>query len=496
MKTIVLAIAILISILSISASAAVDTLWARTYDETSTDVARRVGIDVAGNVYACGTPNWTVIKYYPDGDTAWLRQYSGEVNDMIVTPGGDIYMTGENSGYTTMKVNSEGETVWSFNFSSGYGEAICVDDVGNIYTTGTRYTDMTSGYDYFTVKYYDLGIGDFDTAWARTYTYVTADNDFARDIAVGQDGSVYVTGQSLRQGYDYDFATVAYDADGNESWVWRYSGSFLDEGVAVAVDGDGYACATGYTRVNPPMGAEDYITLRFDPSGDTVWTRTFNGTGNFQDMPTDVCIDQAGNIYVAGTSYGTFERDYLTIKYTQTGDMEWQRRYDFHTNSSDWTLAMFMDHNEDIWVTGRGNTSIDHKSDWMTLKYEASGNWDVISSFNGESDGRDYAYDIVVGTDNRFYVAGYLAQTSDDIPDLDFAVVAFQMSVAGDADGSGGVDIDDVVYLIAYIFGGGPEPVPEVCLGDADGSGGVDIDDVVYLIAYIFNGGPEPIDAC
>ena len=61
----------------------------------------------------------------------------------------------------------------------------------------------------------------------------------------------------------------------------------------------------------------------------------------------------------------------------------------------------------------------------------------------------------------------------------------------GDADGSGGVDISDAVFLIAYIFGGGPAPNP-YCLGDADGSGGVDISDAVYLIAYIFGGGPAP----
>jgi len=63
----------------------------------------------------------------------------------------------------------------------------------------------------------------------------------------------------------------------------------------------------------------------------------------------------------------------------------------------------------------------------------------------------------------------------------------------GDADASGGVDIDDVVYLINYIFSGGPEPVPYES-GDADCSGGVDIDDVVYLINYIFSGGHTPCD--
>jgi hypothetical protein len=64
----------------------------------------------------------------------------------------------------------------------------------------------------------------------------------------------------------------------------------------------------------------------------------------------------------------------------------------------------------------------------------------------------------------------------------------------GDADGNGGVDIDDVVHLINYIFSGGSAPNPTEA-GDADCSGGVDIDDVVYLINYIFSGGNAPCDA-
>jgi len=65
--------------------------------------------------------------------------------------------------------------------------------------------------------------------------------------------------------------------------------------------------------------------------------------------------------------------------------------------------------------------------------------------------------------------------------------------MCGDADGSGAVDIDDAVYLIQYIFAGGPAPVP-IESGDSDCSGDVDIDDVVYLINYIFGGGNTPCD--
>jgi hypothetical protein len=63
----------------------------------------------------------------------------------------------------------------------------------------------------------------------------------------------------------------------------------------------------------------------------------------------------------------------------------------------------------------------------------------------------------------------------------------------GDADSSGDVDIDDAVYLVNYIFSGGPPPNPfEV--GDVGCADGVDIDDVVYLVVFIFGGGPVPCD--
>ncbi|MFH1893883.1 MAG: hypothetical protein ABIK83_14520 [Candidatus Zixiibacteriota bacterium] len=60
----------------------------------------------------------------------------------------------------------------------------------------------------------------------------------------------------------------------------------------------------------------------------------------------------------------------------------------------------------------------------------------------------------------------------------------------GDADQSGGVDIDDIVYLFAYICFGGPMPPP---CGDVDGNCVIDGFDIVYLIHNIFTGGPAPI---
>ena len=61
----------------------------------------------------------------------------------------------------------------------------------------------------------------------------------------------------------------------------------------------------------------------------------------------------------------------------------------------------------------------------------------------------------------------------------------------GDANGSCSINISDAVYLIAYIFSGGPAPWP-VLDGDANCDNAVNISDAVYLIAYIFSSGPAP----
>jgi len=73
--------------------------------------------------------------------------------------------------------------------------------------------------------------------------------------------------------------------------------------------------------------------------------------------------------------------------------------------------------------------------------------------------------------------------------------VGYCGGICGDADGSNSVSIGDAVFIINYIFGGGPPPVP--LLGaDADCSGGVSIGDAVYLINFIFGGGSAPCAAC
>jgi hypothetical protein len=61
------------------------------------------------------------------------------------------------------------------------------------------------------------------------------------------------------------------------------------------------------------------------------------------------------------------------------------------------------------------------------------------------------------------------------------------------------LDVSDLVYLIDYLFQGGPAPLPYVDQGDVNADGIVDIQDVVYLLNFVFlcePGGPKDYENC
>ena len=53
------------------------------------------------------------------------------------------------------------------------------------------------------------------------------------------------------------------------------------------------------------------------------------------------------------------------------------------------------------------------------------------------------------------------------------------------------VSVADVVYLISYLFRGGPSPHP-LENGDVNCDGKVTVSDVLHLVNYLFKGGPPP----
>lgn len=64
--------------------------------------------------------------------------------------------------------------------------------------------------------------------------------------------------------------------------------------------------------------------------------------------------------------------------------------------------------------------------------------------------------------------------------------------ICGDVDGNPGINILDIVFLINYIYKGGPAAEPMDAM-EINGDTFINILDIVYLINNIYKGGPEPL---
>jgi energy-converting hydrogenase Eha subunit C len=92
--------------------------------------------------------------------------------------------------------------------------------------------------------------------------------------------------------------------------------------------------------------------------------------------------------------------------------------------------------------------------------------------------------------DNDNYLDLAVANANSDNVSILINLVVLPF-IRGDANGDGVINAADVVYLINYLYIGGPAPNP-LQAGDVNSDGVINASDVVYLINYLFISGPPP----
>jgi hypothetical protein len=129
---------------------------------------------------------------------------------------------------------------------------------------------------------------------------------------------------------------------------------------------------------------------------------------------------------------------------------------------------------------------------WVSgdLPYGLNFNGGTMGTISGRSTSKSTWYFTVAVSDGSIPAKADTATLTLTV--IDSASATY---VCGDAGADCAVDISDVVYLIEYIFSGGPAPKP-LQAGNTNCDQGFDISDVVYLISYIFSGGLVPCYGC
>jgi hypothetical protein len=172
--------------------------------------------------------------------------------------------------------------------------------------------------------------------------------------------------------------------------------------IVTDISGNMYVCGAKSNASNL-----DYYVAKYSPTGTLVWSQIYNGTGNNDDIPSDIELDAAGNIYVTGTSYGTglSFTDIVTIKFDNSGVSQWVKRYNFGSNP-EVGIGLKLDNANNVFVCGSAANNMSD-ADFIVLKYDpTTGNQLNLIRHSSVGNGLDSPTEMVIDNNNKIYVVG------------------------------------------------------------------------------------------
>ena len=375
--------------------------WSSYFDNTPqlADFNAMIGRDSTGAVYVGGTSN-------SDPETT--------DTDIVL-----------------FKNDANGNRVWSrsFNGPGDYRDALrdmVVDAAGNIYLAGYTYTTNAenpalNSYDYLLLKYNSAG----DLVWTKFYGGNPGYDDFARSLKVDPAGNVYVAGYSWGIGTYANYATVKYDANGNQVWAKRFAGGNGEILNEVEVDASGNVYVTGYSNRTAAGGSEDIVTIKYNAAGEQQWLNRYNSTTDDSDEGYGLEITAAGDVLVIGETYD-FEVSTTFIHKINgsEGTTVWTHDVgEVQGGQQVYPEAMRLDADGNIILTGMLYDELSYNVDTFVVKMnaEATRTWSRV--YDGPAD-EDYDGDpkVIVGPDRSIY----LVVTSEGFFNPDIQVIKYE----------------------------------------------------------------------
>lgn len=373
-------------------SAAQMRIWGTYYGGNLDDMANKVAVDGAGNIYVAGRTssatkisspgsfdstltgesNGYLAKFSPTGARLWATYYGDapytSVNAIGVDRSGNVYIAGEvdcgpflptlatpqaqdkvcqELEVFLAKFDSNGQRIWGTYFggeADDYAGNIVVNSAGEIYLSGTTFSTQgvasNPSQDSTLAGHADTFIAKFNTngqkIWGRYFGAEDGDFNFdmaCRALLVGFPETCYITG--------------------------------------VTSSATGIATATAHDKIL--SGNRDAYIARIQGSnGQLLWSTYYGGNGG-GDIGRGLAIDKSLNVYVGG---GT----------TSTDAMVTDGAFDlsFNGGDRDMFLAKFSSSGQRLAGTYIGNTKFDEV---VNLAIDTSNNLYVIGKVEGAGGG-------------------------------------------------------------------------------------------------------------
>ncbi|GAB3528726.1 hypothetical protein GCM10027443_07080 [Pontibacter brevis] len=140
-----------------------------------------------------------------------------------------------------------------------------------------------------------------------------------------------------------------------------------DHATAIAVDNAGGVYVTGSS--NGTDFAPDYATVRYNAtSGEQTWVQRYSG--DVFDVAQAIAVDNTGGIYVTGASYSqSTSFDFATVRYAATTrEQTWVERYSSGGSATAVAVDTALDTRGNIIITGY-TYDYNEGADFLTIKY-------------------------------------------------------------------------------------------------------------------------------
>jgi hypothetical protein len=343
------------------------------------------------------------------GDTLWTRVYGGQYNEsaFCIRPTSDGgYIT---TGYTytfgpggydvyILKTDASGDTLWTraVGGSGGdYGNSVVETFDGGYVVAGRSESTGPGSSGAFLTKVTASG----DSLWSSSFG--GAGYDHLNFIDETSDSGLIVTGRSTSFGAgDEDLYLVKTNASGDTLWMRTYGGSGWDEGYCVHQTPDGGFVVVGYTDSFGGAG-EDIWLLRTDAGGDTLWTKLYGGPIDVVARSVAVTSDQ-GFIVAGNTDQWGGTADGVLVKTDSAGMVEWAKLYGWDSDQYFHSVASTSDGG--YIAAGYGWTGGDGWYDAYVVKTDASGAVEWENTYGGAQD--EHAQFVTESQDGGYVVCG------------------------------------------------------------------------------------------
>jgi len=329
------------------------------------------------------------------------------------------------------KYDNYGSSIWTrvldipiFNGATG----VTASSDGAIYVTGAMTSELGAGIsDVYLTKYTSDGI----KLWSQTIGSTSGEQ--STGIAMGSDGSVFITGYSFgdfdgqtNSGRDDAFLTK-FNPDGSKAWTKLFGDADLNDASGIAVGSDDSIYITGETEVGRSGDFQHNIKTflkKFNPDGTESWTQEIASTDGNTVHGTSVALGPNDEIIICGKTWGNFggnttdshSADAFISKFDSAGQNLWSK----FLGGAGWDKAYSVDFSPDgsFYVSGEttsnleGNTNTNpDTSDAFLARYASSGALMWTKTFG--SLGVDQARAVIIGADGSAYITGQFNGSGD-----------------------------------------------------------------------------------